>query len=157
MTDGTAVRILCLRLSLALSALFVLAPALRAAADDDALWRRLARIERAFEGGDAGALRGCLSERSKVRIDVPILTDGPAAYGSGQLQVIFDRMFESTRTREFAFARHDVSVWSAGTAYARGRWVHRARGERTERVEHLTFTLREEAGDWRIQEIRASR
>lgn len=124
---------------------------------DPQLSSRLQRIESAFRGGDAGALRPCFAASGKVRVDLKDLTDGPASYGPGQLQVVFEQIFDGNRTREFAFRKQDVTVPSPGTAFAKGRWVRRTRAGGQETVDTLTFTLREENRDWRIHEILTSR
>jgi len=98
-------------------------PALSAEGPDPQLWSRLQRIEGAFRGGDASALRSSLAAAGKVRVDLRDLTDGPASYGPGQLQVIFERIFDENRTRDFAFRKQDVTVSSPGTAFAKGRWT----------------------------------
>jgi len=133
------------------------APWLRADGPDPKLWSRLQRIESSFRGGDAGALRPSFASRGKVRVDLRGLTEGPASYGSGQLQVIFEKIFDGNRTREFAFRKQDVTVPAPGTAFAKGRWVRRTRTGGQESVDTLTFTLREENRDWRIHEILTSR
>jgi hypothetical protein len=132
-------------------------PLLRAEGPDPQLSSRLQRIETAFRGGDAGALRSCVASSGKVRVDLRDLTEGPASYGPGQLQVVFEQIFDDNRTREFEFRKQDVKVPSAGTAFAKGRWVRRARTGGHETVDTLTFTLREENRDWRIHEILTSR
>lgn len=132
-------------------------PALRAADLDPQLSSRLQRIETAFRNGDAGALRPCFGSTGKVRVDLRNLTEGPASYGPGQLQVVFEQIFDDHRTREFAFRKQDVTVPSSGTAFAKGRWVRRPEGGGPETVDTLTFTLREEKRDWRIHEILSSR
>ena len=132
-------------------------PPVQAEGVDPQLSSRLQRIESAFRGGDAGALRPCFASSGKVRVDLKDLTDGPASYGPGQLQVVFEQIFDGHRTREFAFRKQDVTVPSAGTAFAKGRWVRRARTGGQETVDTLTFTLREENRDWRIHEILTSR
>jgi len=132
-------------------------PAVSAEGPDPALWARLQRIEGAFRGGDAGALRPSFVATGKVRVDLKDLTEGPASYGPGQLQVIFEQIFDEHRTREFTFRKQDVTVSSPGTAFAKGRWVRRARTGGQETVDTLTFTLREENQDWRIHEILTSR
>jgi hypothetical protein len=132
-------------------------PLLQADGPDAQLSSRLQRIESAFRGGDAGALRSCFVSSGKVRVDLRDLADGPSSYGPGQLQVVFEQIFDGTRTREFAFRKQDVTVPSAGTAFAKGRWVRRARTGGQETVDTLTFTLREENRDWRIHEILTSR
>ena len=124
---------------------------------DPQLSSRLQRIESAFRGGDAGALRPCFAATGKVRVDLRDLTEGPASYGPGQLQVVFEQIFDGNRTREFAFRKQDVTVPSPGTAFAKGRWVRRGRTGGKETVDTLTFTLREENQDWRIHEILTSR
>lgn len=122
---------------------------------DDALAARLHSIEGAFRQGDAAALRASFSAAGKVRVELHDLPQGEGSYAAGQLQVIFGRLFEESPTRSFEFARDEVRL-AQGTAFARGRWVRRqARSE--ENVETLTFTLRDESGDWRILEIRSSR
>jgi hypothetical protein len=131
-------------------------PRLLQAGADPALSTRLQRIETAFRNGNAGALRSSFSG-GKVRVDLKDLTDGPASYGAGQLEVIFERIFDENRTREFTIRDDDVSVSTPGTAFARGRWSRRPRPGGTDRTDVLTFTLREESGDWRIHEIRSSR
>jgi hypothetical protein len=133
------------------------APPLHAGSADEALSSRLQRIEGAFRGDDAGALRASFAGNCKVRVDLKDLTDGPASYGPGQLQVVFEHIFEEHRTREFSFRRPDVSLSPPGTAFAKGRWVRQARTGGQETVDALTFTLREEDHDWRIQEIVTSR
>lgn len=132
-------------------------PALPAGELDPQLSSRLQTIEGAFRNGDAGALRPCFASTGKVRVDLRSLTDGPASYGPGQLQVVFEHIFDDHRTREFAFRKQDVTVPSSGTAFAKGRWVRRARAGGPETVDTLTFTLREERQDWRIHEILTSR
>lgn len=152
------------RLSFALTAASVLlAPgaALPVTRGDDALdpglSRRLERIESAFRDGDASSLRGCFSTAGKVRVDLRDLPDGQGSYGPGQLQVIFTRIFEEFRTRDFAFSKDQVTTSTAGSAFARGRWVRRNQPRGQETVDTLTFTLRAEGADWRISEIRSSR
>ena len=132
-------------------------PVLHADGVDPQLSSRLQRIESAFRGGDAGALRPCFVSSGKVRVDLRELTGGPTSYGPGQLQVVFEQIFDGNRTREFAFRQQDVTVPSAGTAFAKGRWVRRTRTGGQETVDTLTFTLREENRDWRIHEILTSR
>ena len=145
-------------------------PRLQADGPDAQLSSRLQRIEGAFRGGDAGALRSCFASsgravqprhataaKSASIVDLRDLTDGPASYGPGQLQVVFEQIFDGNRTREFAFRKQDVTVPSAGTAFAKGRWVRRGRTGGQETVDTLTFTLREENRDWRIHEILTSR
>lgn len=122
-----------------------------------ALRSRLDRIESAFRQGSAGGLRQSFSEAGKVRVDLKDLTDEPASYGCGQLQVVFARIFEENETRAFTFPRDDVTVSASGTAFARARWSRRSRPTAQESVDNLTFTLRQESGDWRINEIRSSR
>jgi hypothetical protein len=122
-----------------------------------ALRTRLSRIEGAFRSGSAGSLRQSFSEAGKVRVDLKELTDEPASYGCGQLQVVFGRIFDENQTREFAFPKDDVTVSEAGTAFARARWSRRSRPGGQDAVDNLTFTLRQESGDWRINEIRSSR
>ena len=124
---------------------------------DAALKSRLRRIEGAFREGSAGSLRQSFSESGKVRVDLKELTDEPASYGCGQLQVVFARIFDENQTREFAFPKDDVTVSAAGTAFARARWSRRSRPSGQDSVDNLTFTLRQESGDWRINEIRSSR
>ena len=121
-----------------------------------ALRTRLTRIEGAFRDGSAGSLRQSFSETGKVRVDLKDLTDEPASYGCGQLQVVFGRIFDENQTREFSFPKDDVTVSASGTAFARARWSRRNRPGGQESVDNLTFTLRQESGDWRINEIRSS-
>jgi hypothetical protein len=116
----------------------------------------LRRIESAFREGDAGSLRLSFSSGGRVRVELRDLAEGQGAYGAGQLQAIFNRIFEQVRTEDFAFGKEDVRVATPGTAFARGRWVRRAPARGPETVDMLTFTLREESGDWRILEIRSS-
>lgn len=124
----------------------------RAAGQEDALWSRLRRIESAFRSGDAASLRSSFPAAARLRVDLPEVPGGPASYGPGQLQVIFARLFADAPTREFAFDRRDVTRPSAGMAFARGRW---ARGSSDE-PGAVTFTLREDRGDWLIHEIVAT-
>jgi hypothetical protein len=141
-------------LALVLAALVAPAPAQEA---DGELRSRLRRIEGAFRSGDAGSLRQSFSEAGKVRVDLKDLTEEPASYGPGQLQVVFARIFDENQTRGFVFPKDDVTVSEAGTAFARARWSRHSRPGGQEAVDNLTFTLRQESGDWRINEIRSSR
>ena len=93
----------------------------------------------------------------KVRVDLKDVMEGPGSYGASQLEVIFVRIFDENRTREFAFRDEEVTVSAPGTAFARGRWVRKARPGGSDTTDTLTFTLRQESGDWRIHEIRSSR
>jgi hypothetical protein len=122
-----------------------------------ALQVRLARIETAFKTGDAVSLRSSFSDSGKVRVDLKDLPDGLGSYGPGQLQVIFGHIFDECRTQEFAFQDNDGRNPRSATTFARGRWVRRNQPRGQERVDTLTFTLRQESGDWRILEIRSSR
>lgn len=123
---------------------------------DPGLLSRLTRIENAFRQGNAGALRDSCASAGKVRLDLQNLVVEQGSYGTGQVQVIFDQIFDQFHTSAFAFAKDDVKVSPPGTAFARGRWVRRARGG-SEAVDTLTFTLRQESGEWRVHEIRSSR
>lgn len=126
-------------------------------ADNEALWARLRRIESAFREGDANALRLSFPSSGKIRVEIKDLTEGQTWYAPAQLQVIFGQIFEGFATREMAFRRSEVTLSPSGTAFARGRWVRRGQRGGPETVDTLTFTLREESGDWRILEIRSSR
>lgn len=132
-------------------------PAAGTAEQEDALWSALRRIESAFRAGDAAALRASFPAMAKLRVDLPDVPGCPASYGPGQLQVVFAQLFAATPTRGFSFSRDDVTRPSAGTAFARGRWLRRAEGGQPEQADSLTFTLREEAGGWRIHEILGTR
>lgn len=132
-------------------------PAAGAAEQEDALWSRLRRIENAFRAGDAAALRASFPATAKLRVDLPDVPGCPASYGPGQLQVVFAQLFRAAPTRGFSFAAEDVTRSSAGTAFARGRWVRGASDGQLEQAHALTFTLREEDGGWRIHEIFATR
>jgi hypothetical protein len=140
------------------SGLFAAIPghALEQPLPDPALSSRLRRIEAAFREGDAGSLRTSFCSGGRVRVELRDLPEGPGTYGPGQLQAIFGRIFEQARTEDFAFGKDDIHVATPGTAFARGRWVRRAPARGPETVDMLTFTLREESGDWRILEIRSS-
>jgi hypothetical protein len=122
----------------------------------EALWSRLRRIEGAFRDGNAAALRSSFCT-GKLRVDLPEVAGTPASYGPGQLQVIFGQLFAGAPTREFVFPRQDVTLSSADTAFARGRWVRAGGTGDRDRAEVLTFTLRQEHGDWRIHEILSPR
>jgi hypothetical protein len=137
--------------------LLLSASALPAATIDPSLSSRLRRIETAFRGGEAGALRPAFTANGKVRVDLKDVMDGPGSYGPSQLEVIFGRIFEENRTREFSFRDEDVTVSGPGIAFARGKWVRKVRRGGTDAADTVTFTLRQESGDWRIHEIRSSR
>jgi hypothetical protein len=124
---------------------------------DASLQSRLRRVDEAFRQGDAANLRGCFSDKAKVRVELPELTEGQGLYGAGQLQVIFARIFEQRRTRSMSFPHADVQVPAAGTAFARGIWVHVGSRNADVRTDSLMLTLHAEGGDWRIIEMRAAR
>jgi hypothetical protein len=129
------------------------APAPAAPARQEALAARLHHIESAFRQDDAGALRGSFTNRGKLRLDLPQVPGCPASYGAGQLQAIFGQLFADAGTRAFAFAEGDGAA-PDDTVFARATW---ARGGTGTSSQALTFTLREEEGDWRIHEILAPR
>jgi hypothetical protein len=124
---------------------------------NEAVWSRLRSIEAAFRQGDATALRLSFSTAGKVRVELKDVPGGQRWYAPSQLQVIFAQIFDQYATRELAFPKTDVTLSSAGTAFARGRWLRRARHGGPDSTDTLTFTLCEEGGDWRILEIRSSR
>jgi len=133
-------------------------PVSAAAADtDEGLRARLRRVEAAFRQGDAAALRGCFSDRAKVRVELSDLTEGRGLYGAGQLQVIFARIFEQRHTRSMSFPQADIRIPAAGTAFARALWVHAGARDGDERTDTLMLTLQAERGDWRIIEMRSAR
>lgn len=127
------------------------------AASDEGLTVRIRRVETAFRRGDATDLSRSFAGAGKVRVELRDLTEGPSWYASGQLQVLFARVFEDFSTRELAFATEDVSEPTPGTAFARGRWVRRARRGGPDLSETLVLTFRREKDEWRILEIRSSR
>lgn len=133
------------------------ASAAAAAEGDEGLRSRLRRVEAAFRQGDAAALRGCFSERAKVRVELSELAEGRGLYGAGQLQVIFARIFEQRHTRRMSFPPADVRVPAPGTAFARALWVHAGVRDGDERTDSLMLTLQAERSDWRIIEMRAAR
>jgi hypothetical protein len=124
---------------------------------DEGLTARIRRVEAAFRRGDATELRASFAAAGKVRVELRDLTEGQSWYASGQLQVLFARIFEDYSTRELAFAAEDVSEPTPGTAFARARWVRRARRGGPEITETLVLTFRREKDEWRILEIRSSR
>jgi hypothetical protein len=143
--------ILCLVASLVRAA----TPPLSASGADAGLLHHLDGIETAFRAGDATGLRlKCGADR--VRLDLADATR-ESAYGPGQVEVIFGRIFEEFRTTEFSFRHDEVREPVAGTAFARGRWARRPASGGAETRETLTFTLRREGAGWRVQEIRSSR
>jgi len=148
-----------LRAPLLAMAWLAVSPALPAggASADEALRNRLRRVEAAFRQGDALALRGCFSDKAKVRVELGDLSEGQGLYGAGQLQVIFGRIFEKRRTRSMSFPRADVKVPAVGTAFARGVWVHLGSRSADERTDSLMLTLHADDGDWRIIEMRSAR
>jgi hypothetical protein len=133
------------------------AAALLAATVEPSLSARLRRIETAFRSGDAGSLRPVFTANTKVRVDLKDVMEGPGSYGPSQLEVIFGRIFDENRTRQFSFKDEDITVSGPGIAFARGRWVRRSGRGGADATDTVTFTLRQESGDWRIHEIRSSR
>ncbi|HSB60403.1 MAG TPA: hypothetical protein VLI67_01705 [Vicinamibacteria bacterium] len=127
------------------------------AAAGDALDARLRLVERAFREGDAAALRPCFAGSSKVRVQLVDISEGEGWYASGQLQVLFARVFEEYATHELAFRDEDVAEPTPGTAFARGVWMRGGRRGGPDITETLVLTLREEKGDWKILEMRTSR
>jgi hypothetical protein len=142
---------------LAVVALMVRAAALDAGPVDPSLSDRLRGIETAFRKGEAGTLRPAFTARGKVRVDLKDVMEGPGTYGPSQLEVIFGRIFDENRTRQFSFRDEDVSVTPPGVAFARARWLRRTGSGGSDSTDTVTFTLRQESGDWRIHEIRSSR
>lgn len=142
---------------LAVTTLVVCSPVLDAATVDPSLSARLRRIETAFRGGEAGSLRPAFTAKAKVRVDLKDVMEGPGSYGPSQLEVILGRIFAENRTREFSFRDEDVTVTTPGVAFARARWLRKASGGGPDTTDTVTFTLRQEGGDWRVHEMRSSR
>ncbi len=145
------------RLGVGVRAVALLLAAIGHAQANEAVFSRLRSIETAFQQGDATALRLCFSTAGKVRVELKDLAGGQRWYAPSQLQVIFAQIFDQYATRELSFRKTDVALSSSGTAFARGRWLRRARHGGPDSTDTLTFTLCEEGGDWRILEIRSSR
>jgi hypothetical protein len=133
-----------------------LALASPAASIEPALLSRLSQIESAFRRGDARALRGAFPAAARTRLELRDLPSAQGSLGAGQVEVLFRQIFEARRTAEFAFARAAVRLSPPSTAFARARWVRKAT-DGAESVDTLTFTLRAEGDDWRIEEIRSTR
>jgi hypothetical protein len=144
-------RLGCLALALSLS------PWAGAEEVEPSLWSRLRRIEGALRGGDADALRASLAREGKVRLEVEGFTSGACSYGPGQLEVLLRRLLAEQPTRAFSVSREDVTVSGSGTAFARARWTRRDTATGALVDQAVTLTLREEAGDWRVHELLASR
>ncbi len=143
--------------ALAGALLLLPAVAVRAQEVEPSLWRRLECIEKAFRQADAEALRPSFPSEGKVRVQLPELTSGSGSYGAGQLQVLFGRIFRDQATESFSFPRRDVRISTDGTAFARARWVRKHPAASGDGEDVLTFTLRQDDGDWRIHEVRSSR
>jgi hypothetical protein len=124
---------------------------------DTALRDRLASIESAFRKSDARRLDAALPRRGRIRIDIEGLTAGQAYYGPDQIRVVLREIFDRTRTQQFAFRVDDARLSADGSAFVRSRWRWQDRESRLEKSLTLTFTLRREAGAWRIHTIRSSR
>ncbi len=142
--------------SLMLGLVLAGARAVAAGPSEPALLARLSQIEGAFRRGDARGLRAALPSSARTRLE---LRDIPSAQGSlaaGQLEVLFRQIFESRKTSGFQFARDAVRLSPPSTAFARARWTRKA-SDGGESVDTLTFTLRAEGDDWRIEEIRSTR
>ncbi len=122
----------------------------------EALWTRLRQLEDAFRRGDATTLRAACTPGAKIRVEMRDFPSGQGSFGASQLEVIFRQIFKSQTTRGLAFSRNGVKLSRPSTAFARGSWVHRPAGG-IETTQALTFTLRAEGDDWRIQEIRSAR
>jgi hypothetical protein len=120
------------------------------------LWTRLTHVEDAFRRGDAAALRAACALGGKIHVEMRDFPSGQGNFGASQLEVIFRQIFKGQLTRALAFLRDDVKLAPPATAFARGVWVHRPTGG-AETTQTLTFTLRAEGDDWRIQEIRSAR
>lgn len=132
------------------------AAATPSASSEPALLARLSQVEGAFRRGDARGLRAAFPGSARTRLE---LRDIPSAQGSlaaGQLEVLFRQIFETRKTTEFAFARDAVRLSPPATAFARARWKRKG-ADGAESVDTLTFTLRAEGDDWRIEEIRSTR
>ena len=126
---------------------WILAPPLEA---------RLGQIEAAFRGNDAGALRAACLGSGRVRLEVTGVGAAQAGVGPGQLEMLFRQAFAEQRSTAFAFDRPTLRLSPPATAFARARWSKEGRdGAPVHDI--LTFTLRDEGGDWRIEEIRSTR
>src|SRR4029079_3496870 len=55
--------------------------------------------------------------------------------------------------RQFSFKDEGVAASGPGIAFARGRWVRKTGHGGTETTDTVTFTLRQESGDWRIHYV----
>ena len=152
---GVTIGVCALLVALCLAPRAAAAAPSRTMSRQEALAARLRHIESAFRQDDAAALRDSFTARGKLRLDLPQVPGCPASYGAGQLQVIFGQLFAAARTRAFAFVEGESDgAAGAETAFARATW---ARAGTAEPGQSLTFTLREEDGDWRIHEILAPR
>lgn len=127
-----------------------------AASSEPALLGRLSQIEGAFRRNDARGLRGAFPASARTRIELRDIPSAQGSLGAGQLEVVFRQIFDARRTAEFAFARDAVRLSPPSTAFARARWVRKG-GDGVESADTLTFTLRAEGDDWRIEEIRSTR
>jgi hypothetical protein len=125
-------------------------------AREAALLARLSQIENAFRGGDARALRRAVPSGGKLRLDLKGAPVPQGSLGASQVEVVFRELFATARTASFAFDHDSVRFSPPETAFARARWERRAT-DGAETTDTLTFTLRAEEDDWRIEEIRSTR
>ena len=116
----------------------------------------LARLAGAFRSGQTEPLRELASVTGRVHVDLEGTLPVRGAYGPGQLAAVFARVFAGCETRSFQYLP-DGGRASDTSAFARARWVKRARGEQRDVEQTLTFTFALEDGAWRLVEIRASR
>jgi ketosteroid isomerase-like protein len=133
------------------------APGLLAADVPAPLAETLSRVSGAFQAEDARAVRKSCSSRTRVRVDLGSLSGGAASYAGSQLQVVMDGIFARRHTESFDVPDSDVRM-DGDTAYAQGRWTHRAEdGDADLRKDTLTLVLRREDEGWRVVEMRAGR
>jgi hypothetical protein len=116
--------------------------------------RRLVAIETAFRSGDVRLLFSHLPSGSRVRVDIAGLTGAQAFFGPDQVRVVMEGVFARVCTHRFAFAGKTATN---DTAFVTSRWIRQDRLTQMQTSHTLIFTIRREAQEWRILEIRSSR
>jgi len=118
----------------------------------DPLREAHALLERAFQRGEAAALRPLLPRRLKIYLSCRSIGIPEGYYGADQTVLLFERAFEERSTMRFSSIDPPQRIGDEGQAVIVAHWQFRQREGPGQEI-HLSFSLALNGG-WTIREIR---
>lgn len=114
-------------------------------------------LEAAFRAGDADALRPVLPDHTKVLLDLESFSRPMSHYAPEQVVLIFRRIFDECAVLRFDLDRKRASPPDSRLTYVPAAWSCRNRAGGTQEARVQFLLVPDEAGRYRVREIKEVR